>query len=44
MGLKMREAEPTGMAALMETRMWNADNIPMPLTIRNNELWICNHS
>ena len=30
MGLKMREAEPTGMAALMETRMWNADNIPMP--------------
>ena len=20
------------------------DNIPMPLTIRNNELWICNHS
>lgn len=30
MGLKMREAEPTGMAALMESRMWNADNIPMP--------------
>ena len=30
MGIKMREAEPTGMAALMESRMWNADNIPMP--------------
>ena len=30
MGLKMREAEPTGVAALMESRMWNADNIPMP--------------
>lgn len=30
MGLKMREAEPTGVAALMESHMWNADNIPMP--------------
>ena len=30
MGIKMREAEPTGVAALMESRMWNADNIPMP--------------
>lgn len=30
MGIKMREAEPTGVAALMESRMWNAENIPMP--------------
>ena len=30
MGIKMREAEPTGVAALMESHMWNAENIPMP--------------
>ncbi|MBO4487019.1 MAG: TPM domain-containing protein [Bacteroidaceae bacterium] len=30
MGIKMREAEPQGIAALMENRLWNADNIPMP--------------
>ena len=30
MGIKMREAEPDRVASLMESRMWNADNIPMP--------------
>ena len=30
MGIKMREAEPTGVAALIESHMWNAENIPMP--------------
>ena len=29
-GIKIHEAEPDRMAALMESRMWNADNIPMP--------------
>ena len=30
MGMKIREAEPDRVASLMESRMWNADNIPMP--------------
>lgn len=29
-GLKMSESQPDRMASLMESRMWNADNIPMP--------------
>ncbi|MBO4729972.1 MAG: TPM domain-containing protein [Bacteroidaceae bacterium] len=30
MGIQMGDSQPNRAAALMESRMWNADNIPMP--------------